>query len=76
MVVAFSSSKSAVLINAETGLWTTDGICDSVTPVLQLFSYWKHPTISLPTEYEVSLHAVQTSVGPLPGAQGHLTAAL
>lgn len=45
--------------------------------VLQLFSYWKHLTISLPTAYKVHPPPCsQTSVGQLTGAKGHLADAL
>lgn len=42
VAIAFSCSRCAVLIHAEIGLQTMDGICDSVTLVLQLLSYWKY----------------------------------
>lgn len=70
VAIAFSSSKCAVLIHAEIGLQTMDGICDSVTLVLQLLSYWKHWKHLIPTEPEVSLHAFQASVGRAFPGQG------
>lgn len=76
VAIALSSSKSAVLINTEIGLWTRDGICDSVTLVLQLFNYWKHSTVSLPTAYAVGLHTAQASAGLLTEAEGLCKAAL
>lgn len=47
-----------------------DGICDSVTLVLQLLSYWKHWKHLIPTEPEVGLHAFQASVGRAFPGQG------